>query len=132
MQMHKGRIWVVGGTDGTNALSSVEAMDPREGAWKEMIPLRKTRAGCACAELNGKLVVTSGRQYSDCISTAEFTAEERAKARADITYRQLRVKEFVDTVEIWDDRALKWDELTHRSGDKENGFDRAVAAYTVL
>lgn len=62
----------------------------------------------------------------------DLWAGGRAKARADITYRQLRVKEFVDTVEIWDDRALKWDELTHRSGDKENGFDRAVAAYTVL
>lgn len=41
-------------------LSSVVAMDPREGQWRELAPMSVRRSSCGVALLHGRLYVAGG------------------------------------------------------------------------
>ena len=59
-----GRIVVLGGTDALRVrLASVEALDPREGRWRQLPPMRVARSGAGAAvsaSAGGLLVVAGG------------------------------------------------------------------------
>ena len=70
---HAGRIYVVGGMSARRArLSTVEALDPREGRWTELAPMSTGRSSCGIAALQGRLYVCSGaRDDETVLSTVE-------------------------------------------------------------
>lgn len=56
-----GRVFAVGGmTKERQRLNSVVALDPREGQWREVAPMRSPRSSCGVACLHGRLFAAGG------------------------------------------------------------------------
>jgi N-acetylneuraminic acid mutarotase len=55
-----GRVYAIGGFDGTGLLSSVEAYDPRMKNWAEIAPLGTARSSASAAGVGGKIFVLGG------------------------------------------------------------------------
>jgi hypothetical protein len=55
-----GRVYAIGGFDGTGLLSSVEAYDPRMKNWAEVAPLKTARSSASAGSVGGKIFVVGG------------------------------------------------------------------------
>lgn len=65
-------LYVIGGYDGSNYLSSVERFDPRENSWTRLKNMY-TRRGChSMAVLNEKLYALGGHDGDNMVSTVEI------------------------------------------------------------
>jgi actin-related protein len=56
----EGRIYAVGGFDGTGLLNSVEAYDPRMKNWAELAPMSTARSSASAVAYDGKIFVLGG------------------------------------------------------------------------
>ena len=54
-------LYVMGGHDGQNPISSVERYDPAKNAWEAVAPMSTARAAPAAAVVDGKLYVMGGQ-----------------------------------------------------------------------
>ena len=66
-----GKIWVVGGCDAWNPLSSVEIYDPATNAWKPGPPMGTPRRGCGLVVSKGLLYVVGGSDGTQSLCTTE-------------------------------------------------------------
>jgi len=55
-----GKLYVIGGTDGSKSLNSLEAYDPQANAWTTRAPMPTARHGAAAAVVGGLLYVVGG------------------------------------------------------------------------
>ncbi|KXZ45240.1 hypothetical protein GPECTOR_57g530 [Gonium pectorale] len=81
---HGGRIYVCGGvSDSRSRLSSLEALDPREGRWRSLPPMAAPRSSHAMAALGGCLYVAGGQSSSgDAAASAAVAAAASLGAHA--------------------------------------------------
>eukprot|EP00756_Hemistasia_phaeocysticola_P061788 Hpha_TRINITY_DN5195_c0_g1::TRINITY_DN5195_c0_g1_i1::g.192934::m.192934/K10455/KLHL18; kelch-like protein 18 len=56
----QGKLWVIGGSDGHAALSSVECYSPKTGRWEEGPPMFTCRSNATATVLSGRIYVTGG------------------------------------------------------------------------
>ena len=66
-----GKLYVMGGYDGQNSLSTVERYDPAKNAWEAVAPMSAARDGPAAAVFDGKLYVMGGFEGQDELSSVE-------------------------------------------------------------
>ena len=67
-----GKLYVAGGFDRTNRLSSVEVFDPQTNAWTPLAAMGTARNAFAMAAVQGKLYAAGGRDGSNnYLATAE-------------------------------------------------------------
>ena len=66
-----GKLYVMGGYDGQNRLSSVERYDPAKNAWEAVAPMSTARSGLAAAAVDGKLYVMGGHDGQNGLSSVE-------------------------------------------------------------
>jgi len=69
--VHEGHIWIVGGFNGDQYLSSVERYNIEENTWTVMPSMRKRRGGVGCAILNGRLYAIGGHDGHQRLSSVE-------------------------------------------------------------
>jgi len=69
-----GRIYAIGGFDGTQILSSVEAYDPRMKNWMPVEPLNTPRSSAAATSVDGKIWVLGGTSGSRLRTTERYDA----------------------------------------------------------
>eukprot|EP00929_Paragymnodinium_shiwhaense_P090504 TRINITY_DN5069_c0_g1_i1.p1 TRINITY_DN5069_c0_g1~~TRINITY_DN5069_c0_g1_i1.p1 ORF type:complete len:333 (+),score=86.16 TRINITY_DN5069_c0_g1_i1:81-1079(+) len=62
-------IYVCGGSDGGNVLSSMEKLNPKEGKWVEAPPMKQARLGHAIAVVNNRLYVFGGYDGLETLDT---------------------------------------------------------------
>ena len=55
-----GRVFALGGFDGSSILSAVEAYDPRMKNWMELPPMNAARSSASACEVDGRLFVVGG------------------------------------------------------------------------
>jgi influenza virus NS1A-binding protein len=67
-----GKIYVVGGNDGTSALNSTEIYDPETHTWTLGPTLVTHRANCGVAVLGDKLFATGGFNGKKFLNSMEF------------------------------------------------------------
>ncbi|KAJ1480761.1 hypothetical protein T484DRAFT_1955991 [Baffinella frigidus] len=71
-----GRVLAIGGREGKfeqgQALSSVVALDPRDGKWREVAPMAEQRFGCAATTCDGVVYVFGGKGTAFPLATAEI------------------------------------------------------------
>ena len=67
----QGKIWVVGGSDAWNPLSSVEMYDPGTNCWRQGPPMNTPRRGCGLVERNNLLYVIGGSDGTQSLCTTE-------------------------------------------------------------
>ena len=107
----------------------------RTGRWRHVVPLKYARAGLSLAVMDQSLVVVGGRCYYDSIAHSEFASTERAKARANLSYKPQRLKEHPDCIEVFDIRKWdQWDQIqlpVPPPGQRLQGLDRTAAACAV-
>ncbi len=63
LQSAGGRIFVAGGSDGRNALKTVESYDKREGFWRPMISMKYPRVGLSFVALNDRVRCFLSRRW---------------------------------------------------------------------
>jgi len=73
-----GRLYVCGGHNGQQELSSAERYDPGAGAWEAMLPLSQRRSGAAVAVAAGRLYVCGGYDGWEVLSSVERLGPEAA------------------------------------------------------
>ena len=66
-----GKLYVMGGFDVPNRLSSVEQYDPAKNAWEAVAPMSTARQGPAAAVVDGKLYVMGGLNARTPLSSVE-------------------------------------------------------------
>ena len=66
-----GKLYVMGGHDGRNQLSSVERYDPAKNAWEAVAPMSTARFALAAAVFDGKLYVMGGYDGRNGLSSVE-------------------------------------------------------------
>ena len=66
-----GKLYVMGGHDGQNGLSSVERYDPAKNAWEAVAPMSAARYAPAAAVVEGKLYVMGGHDGQNRLSSVE-------------------------------------------------------------
>lgn len=66
-----GRLYVVGGHNGTEVVASVERFNPMRGVWERVPPMMTARSRCAASAARGLLYVIGGRGKSIRITAAE-------------------------------------------------------------
>lgn len=66
-----GRVFAIGGFDGTSILNSVEAYDPRMKNWMDIPPMSIPRSSASACELDGKIFVLGGSSGSR-LNTVEY------------------------------------------------------------
>jgi hypothetical protein len=131
--VHANRVFVAGGTDGKNALNTVESYDSREGRWRHHVPFKHARVGATLGYLDDRLTLVGGRCYHDSIAISEFQSTERAMARQDPTYKTARIREYPDCLEVLDLRMPQWEQVDLAPApDRAQGVDRVCAAYAVF
>ena len=59
-----GKIYLVGGNDGTNALKTLEVYDPEADSWTVKSEMPTARFGLAAVVLNGKILPVGAEQQS--------------------------------------------------------------------
>merc|ERR1719161_236804 len=64
-------IYVCGGFDGTNYLTSAERFDPMRGRWEPLPSMSERRGGCATAVLSGQIYVCGGLDSSKYLKSTE-------------------------------------------------------------
>jgi kelch-like protein 17 (actinfilin) len=71
-----GKLYAVGGYDGTTPLSSVEVFDPQTNAWTALAPMSTRRILFAMAAVQGKLYAAGGFDGNNTtVGAALATAE---------------------------------------------------------
>jgi len=55
-----GQIYVFGGYDGSNVLSSVEVFSPASNQWRSLSPMKTKRSSCAVISMGGQIYVMGG------------------------------------------------------------------------
>ena len=63
-------MWVMGGWDGRNILSTVEAYNPRTNTWRSCLPLSQRRIRAVAGVVGGRLVVAGGSDDDDLLLTS--------------------------------------------------------------
>ncbi|MBI4569006.1 MAG: hypothetical protein HY719_11485 [Planctomycetes bacterium] len=71
-----GRVYAIGGSDGSRALATVEMYDPVANAWTPRPALRVARMGHAAAATSGKIYVFGGFNYWGYDNTSNFDSVE--------------------------------------------------------
>jgi N-acetylneuraminic acid mutarotase len=66
-----GKLYVMGGHDGQNWLSSVELYDASTNAWEAVAPMSTARGAPAAAAIDGKLYVMGGSDGQNQLSSVE-------------------------------------------------------------
>ena len=66
-----GKLYLMGGYDGRNPLSSVERYDPAKNTWEAVAPMFTARGGSAAAVVDGKLYVMGGYDGRNRLSSVE-------------------------------------------------------------
>ena len=61
-----GRIYIVGGNDGTAFLNTCEVYDPISDRWTNIAPMNTARAGIGCAVEDG-ILYAAGKHFSNTI-----------------------------------------------------------------
>ena len=69
--MVDGKLYVMGGFDGQNSLSTVERYDPVKNAWEAVAPMSAARDGSAAVVVDGKLYVMGGFDGQNELSSVE-------------------------------------------------------------
>lgn len=124
---YKGKLWVVGGSDGWNCLGTVETYDPDTNQWSFASPLLTSRRGCGVAILDGKLWCVGGSDGSQSLKTTEYYDEatqawvtgpslttSRSIVSAVVVQDSLYAiggfsgKKFLNTIEYFDAEANEW------------------------
>ena len=78
---YKGKIWIVGGYNGTTYLQSVERYSPATDTWEEMADLNLARGGLGCAVLNNRLFAIGGFSYFARLDAVEWLdLDDRSRA----------------------------------------------------
>ena len=72
-----GKLYAVGGFDGTTRHSSVEVFDPHTNAWTSIAPMSMVHGGFAMAAVQGKLYVAGGFDGGDGMATTEVFDPEQ-------------------------------------------------------
>merc|ERR1719171_435087 len=72
------RLYVCGGWDGYNDLSSAERFDPQRGCWEALPPMSIDRHRSTCAAMGGQLYICGGLGKS----SAEYFDPEANEWRA--------------------------------------------------
>ena len=73
----KGKLWVIGGWDGSSGLRVVDIFDTTSGQWSEGPQLNKHRWGSWCVMTDPRtLCVFSGNGESDSMETIDPTVED--------------------------------------------------------
>ena len=67
-----GKIFIVGGNDGTSALNSTEVYDPDNHSWSLGPSLNSLRANCGVAALDGCLFAVGGFNGKKFLNTMEY------------------------------------------------------------
>ena len=67
-----GRVYVVGGFDGSRRLTSGEVYDPLLDVWRPIAPMRSARDGHAAAVVNGLIIVSGGYDGATYHRTTEI------------------------------------------------------------
>jgi hypothetical protein len=71
------QVVVVGGSDASGPLDSVEIFDPVSGAWSDLPPLVTARSDCGFAQhTDGRLVVGGGHDGVEALYTTEVLMPE--------------------------------------------------------
>ncbi len=70
-----GKIYALGGFDGSSLLNYVEAYDPRMKSWMEVSPMLTPRSSASCTVHDGKLFVLGGTNGTR-LKTAEYFDEK--------------------------------------------------------
>lgn len=74
-----GKVYAVGGSDGSLRLSSVECFDPTTQFWTQVAPLSTCRSGVAVGVMGGAMYAAGGYDGRSCLSTVErFDPEKNA------------------------------------------------------
>jgi influenza virus NS1A-binding protein len=68
---YRGKVWVVGGCDAWNPLSSVEIYDSQTNAWSAGPPMGTPRRGCGLVEIEDLLYVIGGSDGTQSLCTTE-------------------------------------------------------------
>ena len=71
MLFRSGKLYVMGGHDGQNWLSSVERYDPAKNAWEAVAPMSTARSALAAAATDGKLYVMGGYDGPNWLSSVK-------------------------------------------------------------
>lgn len=69
--MFAGRLFVVGGFDGSRALSCVEVYDPARNEWRMLGSMTTARSNAGVAVLNGAVCAVGGFDGNDFLNTME-------------------------------------------------------------
>ena len=67
----EGKIYAVGGSDGSLRLSTVECYDPSTQFWTYVAPLSTCRSGVAVGVMGGAMYATGGYDGRSCLNTVE-------------------------------------------------------------
>ena len=59
--VHDGKLYAVGGRDGTSCLRTVECYNPHTNKWTECAPMSKRRSGVGVVVANGYLYAIGGQ-----------------------------------------------------------------------
>ena len=70
-----GKIYAIGGFDGTSLLNYVECYDPRMKSWMEVSPLLCQRSSASCTVHDGKIFVMGGTSGTR-LKTVEYFDEK--------------------------------------------------------
>ena len=67
-----GKIFALGGHDGTIGLKTVEMYDPNTNMWTEMPSMNHRRSDFGATVLEGKLFAVGGFDGQNCLSSVEY------------------------------------------------------------
>ena len=67
-----GRLYVIGGSDGTRSLESTEVLDPEDGVWNFGPPMTASRANVGASFLGGRLFAVGGFSGKHFLDTMEY------------------------------------------------------------
>ncbi|GMS79668.1 hypothetical protein PENTCL1PPCAC_1843 [Pristionchus entomophagus] len=66
-----GKLYAIGGHDGSNHLATAECYDPAERMWKPLAPMRTCRRGIAVGALEDAIYAVGGLDDAACFQTVE-------------------------------------------------------------
>lgn len=67
-----GKIYAIGGYNGSNVMAVVEEYDPNTDTWNTKSPMPSARMGFTCCVLNGSIYVLGGFDGTNVLSTVEM------------------------------------------------------------
>jgi DNA-binding CsgD family transcriptional regulator/N-acetylneuraminic acid mutarotase len=75
-----GRLYLFGGWDGKQAVSTVYSFDPEAGAWQVRAPLSSRRAFAGAVALEGRIYLIGGSDGAHALSTVQVYFPQRDQA----------------------------------------------------